>query len=183
MKPLSVVLFIPALIFLIPPSIARCEVIDSTAYGFTIRGIVTINADSNAVYRHLVKDVNKWWDPDHTFSGYSKNLSIDAKANGCFCEKLDNGGSVRHMEVVYAKPGKMLRMAGALGPLQSLGVTGSLTFLLYKTGNGTNIEMAYAVGGYYPGGLQQWASPVDRVLQLQLNRLKNYIETGMPEKK
>jgi hypothetical protein len=161
-------------------SFVFAEVIDSTDYGFTTRGIVIINADSNTVYRHLVKDINKWWDPDHTFSGQSKNLSIDAKANGCFCEKLDKGGSVRHMAVVYVMPGKMLRMKGGLGPLQSLGVDGSLTFLLYTTGNGTTIEMSYAVGGYAPGGLQNWASPVDQVLHNQLKRLKNFTETGKP---
>lgn len=158
----------------------HAEVIDSAANGFTVRGLVEVNTDSANVYRHLVKDIGKWWDPEHTFSGLSKNLSIDAKANGCFCEKLDNGGSVRHMTVVYAMPGKMLRMKGGLGPLQSLGVDGSLTFLLYQSGKGTAVEMSYAAGGYAPGGLQAWAKPVDKVLQNQLKRLKNFIETGKP---
>ncbi len=156
------------------------EVSDTSSYGFTVKGFISIQADSNKVWRHLVKDVGKWWDPDHTFSGRSGNMSLEPEANGCFCEKLGNGGSVRHMEIVFAMPGKMLRMTGGLGPLQSLGVTGSLTFLLYGAENGTAVEMTYGAGGYAPGGLQKWAAPVDLVLNNQLNRLKKFIETGKP---
>ncbi len=29
---------------------------------------------------------------------------------GCFCERLPNQGGVRHMEVVYLDPGKVLAM-------------------------------------------------------------------------
>lgn len=181
MKTKPFIVSLPIILFLvwIDESI-RAEVVDSSAYGFTVRGMITVHADSQTVYKHLVKDVSKWWDPDHTFSGQSKNLSIDARANGCFCEKLDNGGSVRHMTVVYAKPGKFLRLLGGLGPLQGMGVSGTLTFLLYASQTGTNIEMTYAVGGYCPGGLEEWASSVNQVLMVQLNRLKHFIDTGKP---
>ncbi len=157
------------------------EVVDSAETGFTVKNMIVVKTDSGNVFRSLVKDIDQWWSPDHTFSGKSENLRIDAKAGGCFCEKLDGGGSVRHMEVVFVKPGKMLRMTGALGPLQSLGVSGSMTFLLYSTSEGTAVELTYSVGGYVPGGLQNWASPVDQVLILQLTRLKNFIEAGKPD--
>jgi hypothetical protein len=94
---------------------------------------------------------------------------------------LEGGGSVRHLVVVYAEPGKTLRMAGALGPLQSMAVAGSLTWSLSKADNGTKAELTYTVGGYSPGGLQSLAAPVDKVLLNQLTRLKNYVETGKPE--
>jgi hypothetical protein len=54
-----------------------------------------------------------WWNPTHTFSSDAHNLSIDDKAMGCFCEKLASGGSVHHLEVVYADPGQKLVFSGA----------------------------------------------------------------------
>ena len=73
------------------------------------------------MYNSIVDDVGLWWDSSHTFSGNAENLSIDDKAGGCFCENLENGGSVRHLEVVFVDPGKTLRMIGGLGPLSSDG--------------------------------------------------------------
>ena len=43
-------------------------------------------------------------------------------------EKLPDGGFVRHLQIVYYQPGKSLRLTGGLGPLQELGVHGSLVF-------------------------------------------------------
>ena len=51
----------------------------------------------------------------------AKNLSIDARPGGCFCEKLPNGGGVEHARVVYVAPREVLRLSGALGPLQGVG--------------------------------------------------------------
>jgi hypothetical protein len=158
----------------------RAEVTDSSASGFTVKNIVYIATNSNDVYNQLI-DVKKWWSSAHTFSGDANNLSIDPKAGGCFCEQLSGGGSVRHLEVVYANPGKVLRMVGALGPMQSMAVTGSITFNLSEENNLTKVEVIYTVGGYRPGGLNSLAPVVDRVLLAQLNRLKNYIEKGKPE--
>jgi hypothetical protein len=154
----------------------RAEVKDSSAVGFTIQDSVIIAAKPNDVYHSLVAEVGWWWDSAHTFSGDASNLSIDDRAGGCFCEKLENGGSVRHLEVVFAEPGKTLRMIGGLGPLQAMAVTGSMTWSLSKTDTSTNVKMTYSVGGYRPGGLQKMAPLVDRVLYEQLKRLKEYIE-------
>jgi uncharacterized protein YndB with AHSA1/START domain len=159
------------------------EVIDSSAAGFTVRNVIQIAVPPEAVYDRLVHDVGHWWSPDHTFSGDALNLSIDARANGCFCEKLNNGGSVRHMIVLYADPGKVLRLEGALGPLQSMGVTGSMTWTFSKSGNGTKLDVTYSVGGYSPRGLQKISTAVDFVLNEQIGRLKNLIETGSADKK
>jgi uncharacterized protein YndB with AHSA1/START domain len=169
------------LLFAVSTGTIRGEVIDSSAHGFTLKNTVTIAATPNDVYRHLVANIGRWWNPAHTFSGASQNLSIEDKANGCWCEKLEGGGSVRHLVVVYAEPGKTLRLAGALGPLQTMAVAGSMTWSLSKADSGTKVELTYTVGGYRPEGLQSLAPPVDRVLSNQLTRLKNYIETGKPE--
>jgi hypothetical protein len=159
---------------------ARADVIDSSAHGFTVKNTTHIGANADDVYRHLL-EVGKWWNPSHTFSGNSENLSIETTANGCFCEKLEGGGTVRHLVVVFAAPGKTLRMAGALGPLQSMAVSGSLTWSLSKAENGTTLELMYTVGGYRPGGLQSLAPIVDKVLLNQLLRLKSYVERGTPD--
>jgi len=87
-----------------------------------------------------------------------------------------SGGSVRHMQVVFADPGKQLRLSGGLGPLQAMGVAGSMSFVLIAQGEGTRLMYRYEVGGYTAGGLAALAGPVDQVQLGQLNRLKAYVE-------
>ena len=141
-----------------------------------------IQATPDDVYRRLIA-VGDWWNPAHTFSGDAHNLSLDAKATGCFCEKLPNAGSARHLEVVYAAPGKSLVLSGALGPLQSIAAAGSMKIQLSPSGGGTKLEVTYTVGGYLPAGMNTWAAPVDSVLTEQFTRLKNYMEKGSPAPK
>jgi uncharacterized protein YndB with AHSA1/START domain len=159
---------------------ARADVVDSTGSGFTVKNSVLIAATPENVYHHLVADIGEWWNAAHTYSGNSHNLSIDDKAGGCFCEKLEGGGSVLHLRVVFAAPGKLLRLTGGLGPLQSLAVAGTMTWSLSRSDSGTRVDMSYTVGGYRPQGLQTLAAPVNNVLLEQLLRLKNYVEKGKP---
>jgi hypothetical protein len=160
-------------------TVATAEVADSGSNGFTIKHAMTIQASPQDVYRRLIA-VADWWDPQHTYSGDSHNLSIEEKPGGCFCEKLPNQGGVRHMQVVYVHPGQTLRMIGGLGPFQSMAVTGSMTIGLSPAGTGTTLELTYAVTGYAPGGIASLAAPVDSVLTQQFTRLKNYVEHGNP---
>jgi hypothetical protein len=104
---------------------ADAAVVDSSASGFTVRISMHIQAPPAAAYQKFVRSVGEWWNPAHTFSGSAKNLSIDERAMGCFCEKLPDGGAVRHLEVVYFAPGKAMVMSGALGPMQSLAAVGT----------------------------------------------------------
>ena len=104
------------------------EVVDRSATGFTSRNIAHVEADADTVYRVLAENVDRWWDAAHTYTGDSTNMSLDATAGGCLCETLPDGGSVEHMRVVYAEPGKTLRLQGGLGPLQSMAVAGAMTF-------------------------------------------------------
>ena len=157
---------------------ARAGVADSSAAGFTVTNTVVVRVTSDDAYRAAATELGSWWNPEHTYSGNAQNMSIDVAGTGCFCEKLDNGGYVRHMTVVYAHPGKTLRLSGGLGPVQELGATGVLTFEFKPANVGTAIELTYTVGGYRPGGLGALAPVVDRVLSEQLDRLKRYIETG-----
>ena len=160
---------VPALCVMIAAAapMAGAEVVDMSATGFTTRNTATVAAPPAEVYARLVKDVGKWWNPAHTFSGDAKNLSLDRRAGGFFLEKLPGGGSVLHLTVVNAEPGKLLRLVGGMGPLQALGVSGSMTWQFTPEGAGTHVDLVYTVGGYSPGGLEGIAP---------LQRLRVYVE-------
>src|ERR1700681_1128530 len=106
---------------------AAAEVVTVAANGFEIRETAHTAAASDKVYAALLLPAH-WWSSDHTFSGSAANLVLDARAGGCWCETLPDGGSVEHLRVVYVSPGKTLRLRGALGPLQSLAVAGVMTW-------------------------------------------------------
>lgn len=162
------------------PATAQESAAQVSPTGFLVRHTATIGAPPARVYDALVRQVGSWWSSDHTFSGDARNLSIDARPGGCFCEKLKEGGGLEHMRVIYAAPGGLLRMSGALGPLQASGVAGSLTWSLAATPVGTTIELSYSVGGFLAGGFEKIAPAVSAVLEEQLRRFKRFVETGKP---
>lgn len=151
-----------------------------TPNGFLVRHKVSVDAPPGDVFEILVTRVGSWWDPEHTYSGDSRNLSIDARPGGCFCETFPDGGGVEHLRVVYVKPGALLRLSGALGPLQPFGLAGSLSWKLIGSEDSTTIELSYTVGGFMEGGFEQVAPGVDAVLGEQLQRLARFVETGRP---
>jgi uncharacterized protein YndB with AHSA1/START domain len=159
----------------------RGEVIESTAAGFLVRNTAVINAQPAKVYAALTNGVSGWWDPAHTFSHDARNLSLDPKPGGCFCERLPDGGGVQHMSVVFASPGKLLRLTGAIGPLQEAALAGTMTWNLSQTSGGATVEMTYTVGGFRAGGFRDIPAVVDGVLRGQLTRLKAFVETGRPD--
>jgi uncharacterized protein YndB with AHSA1/START domain len=160
------------------PGWAMAEVADSASNGFTVKVALSIQAAPDTVYRALVQNIGDWWDRAHTFSRDSRNLSIEAKPMGCFCERLPNQGGVRHMEVVFVAPVKSLVLHGALGPLQSTAATGSMSIEFSPADGGTKLLVTYSVAGYLPSGMNTWAVPVDSVVTQQFTRLKNYVEKG-----
>jgi len=143
--------------------------------GFQVTETAHISASPDKVYGVLTAPA-RWWASDHTFSHDARNLSLDPHAGGCWCETVPGGGSVQHMTVVYAMPGKVLRLRGALGPMQGLGADGALTFSLAPASDGTDVVMTYALGGYAKGGFQSLAPVVDGVLGQQLAHLKQTVE-------
>lgn len=160
-------------------TLSPAGVADSAANGFTVRISTQVQKPAAEVYDKLVHHVGDWWNSDHTFSGSARNLSIEEKAMGCFCEKLPKqGGALRHMEVIYFAPGERLVLSGALGPLQQLAVVGTLTIQLVPVAGGTRVDAVYAVTGYLPAGMNTWASPVDGMLTEQFTRLRTFAERG-----
>ena len=168
-------LYALAAVLLVGPATAVADVVDRATNGFTLRTVVEISAPPARVYRTLVNP-GAWWDKEHTYTGDAKNLSIEARPGGCFCERLPSGGGVEHGRVINLSPGSLLRLSAALGPLQELGAAGSLTFQIAESAKGSTVTMTFAVGGYSPGGLDKLADPVDTVMAHQLQLLKQYME-------
>jgi len=169
-----------AAVILLCPGLAVAEVADSSMNGFTVKTSVTIQASQAEVYRRLVHNVGDWWNPQHSFSGDARNLTIEEKPAGCFCETLPGQGAVRHMEVLRFVQGKTLVLSGAIGPLQSLAAAATMTIQLSPGDTGTTVGVTYAVAGYLPDGMNTWAAPVDSVITEQFVRLKNFVEHGTP---
>lgn len=144
---------------------AAAEVVHSDSGGFASVHSAVVAADQASVWRELVHPEN-WW--SHSWSNNSANLSLHAQAGGCFCETIPASaeapaGSVEHARVLAVMPHRTLRMSGALGPLQSEGLAGTLTVELASVEGGTRIVWSYVIGGHSRIDLGALASVVDSV--------------------
>lgn len=137
--------------------------------GFVVEHSAEVKGSAKAAYDAFVK-VGSWWGANHSFSGDSKNLSIHTKPGGCWCEKLPNGGFVKHMDVVHAAPGSMLVFSGGLGPLQFMGVAGSMTVSFANANGVTTVKLRYDVGGRDEKNFEDISKAVDGVLAEQFAR-------------
>ena len=141
---------------------------------FSTKSVILVEARPAEAWKSLVR-VSRWWDPAHTWSGSARNLVLEPRAGGCFCEKLKDGGSVQHARVVFAQPGQTLRLDGALGPLQEMPVTGVLTFTLAPDAGGTRITLTYKVSGALDMDASRLAPLVDQVMSAQFERLRRFV--------
>ena len=160
---------------------ASAEVVSAGADGFVVRNVVEVSVPAERAYLQLARP-ERWWESSHTYSGKAANLSLDLRPGGCFCEALPGGigGGVEHLRVLAARPGKMLRLGGGLGPLQGEAVTGVLTFELKAKGTGTEVVQTYTVRGLPAADAAKWAPMVDGMLRTQLERYGRYVDTGRP---
>ena len=148
--------------------------------GFIVNIEVTVAARPEEVYDRFVQ-IGSWWNDAHTYSGKASNMTLESRPGGCFCEALANGGFVRHMDVVFAMPGKALRLSGGLGPLQELGVSGLMALQFKADGARTRLQLTYTVSGFQQSkDVESIAPAVDGVLKEQITRLKRFAETGKP---
>lgn len=139
-------------------------------HGFATDNSVTVAAPPQEVWAALVEPA-RYWNPDHSWFGDAANFSLDPVAGGCFCE-ASGDRSVEHMRVVMAGPGEMLRLTGALGPLQGEGLAATMTWQLEAVDGGTQVSQRYVVGGHMAGFDAETIAPaVDGVVREQLERL------------
>lgn len=165
---------------------AAAKVASASDAGFAVSQDYDIAVPPEALWAMLVQP-GLWWSAEHSWSGDAANLSLNPVAGGCFCEKLLKPGTaldhkdeikyradtVEHARVIYAQSGKILRLSGALGPLQSEAVTGTLSFTLMPgPANSSKLKMDYVVGGYSRIPLTSVAPAVDKVMGEQMVRLK-----------
>jgi uncharacterized protein YndB with AHSA1/START domain len=160
----------PVLALLAVPS-AFAEIVGVSPAGFELRYAMHVPAAPDKAYAALIIPA-RWWNAEHTFSQDAANLSLEAKAGGCFCEKLPDGGSVEHMRTVWAAPGRALRLRGALGPFQGMAVDGVMTFTIKPATGGSDVTLSYAIGGYSPRGFEGLAKVADEVLAAQFASLR-----------
>jgi len=66
------------------PSFAAVK--DANEQGFHLEITQAIEAPAEIAFEHFTNDIGSWWLSSHTWFGDAKNLSIDTKAGGCFCE-------------------------------------------------------------------------------------------------
>ncbi len=164
-------------------AMGRADVQSAAEQHFVVTTNITTDSSKEVSWAHLLK-IGTWWNPSHTWSGSAKNLSLTAEPGGGFDEALENGGFVRHMQVVSSDPGKVLRMSGLLGPLQEHALVGTMSIQLKEENGKTEITATYRVSGYFPGGLDKLAPIVDKVLTEQFQRLSQTIDgKNLPEKK
>ena len=158
---------------------AHAEVKVATPDAIQILFNERIAAPPSAVYA-AIGQVERWWDGAHSYSGDAANLSLAMQPGGCWCERWA-GGAVEHARVIMLMRDQVVRVEGAFGPLQNLGVTAVMTFLLKAEDGGTTaLTVGYRVNGSSASGLDKLATPVDGVLGAGVQRLKRYVETGKP---
>lgn len=166
------------------------EVIESSPGHFVTRNSVAVKAAPNAAWLALISP-GEWWDDAHTWSGAAANLTLVPQGGGCFCERIPEkdsagaiglAGSAHHMTVVMAEPMKVLRMRGALGPLQSEPVDGVLTITMQadKSTGGTKLVWEYVVGGHLRYEVAKISKAVDGVMAGQLGRLADKLGRVSP---
>ncbi|NNE60311.1 MAG: ATPase [Woeseia sp.] len=160
---------------------ACAEVLDQAPGGFTVQHQVSVAVSRDDAWAAFVHHIGKWWNSDHTVSGDAANLYINAVPLGCFCERLGDTGGLVHLQVTFANPAVMLRLSGGLGPLGLMGTTGNMTVEFEDDAAApgrTLVMLRYAVGGYYAGGLDALAAPVDGVLGEQLAGFAAFVGRG-----
>jgi uncharacterized protein YndB with AHSA1/START domain len=152
---------------------ASAEVVGASSSGFEVRETVNLVVPANVAFAAFA-DMPAWWDPQHTYSGKSGNLSLSLEPGGCLCERFPDGGGIEHMRVTYVDPGKRVVLTGALGPLLYEATAGVMDVQVKSTAGGSQLILDYRAAGFARGGGDKLAPIVDQVLAGQMKRLRTY---------
>lgn len=146
--------------------------------GFLVTHRHEVRATPQQIYEAIGR-IGRWWNDVHSYSGHASNMTLNLAAGGCFCESWE-GNSVQHAQVIQARRGSLVRLQGALGPLQPLPVNAILTFSISTSGDKTLLTVTYNVAGNADAALDKLAGPVDSVIGEAAERLASYIESAKP---
>jgi uncharacterized protein YndB with AHSA1/START domain len=147
---------------------AAAEVVTADAHDFEVREVVHANVPPAQAWAAFLR-IGQWWSAEHSYSGNPANLSVEAKAGGCFCERVGNGG-VEHMRIAAVLPPKRLVMTGSLGPLLYEATNGVMDVKFDPAEGGTAVTLDYRASGFVHANGDKLAPAVDRVLAEQLQR-------------
>ncbi|HET7400209.1 MAG TPA: alpha/beta hydrolase [Usitatibacter sp.] len=142
--------------------------------GFVVTYKADIDVAPDVAYQAFGQ-VQRWWSPQHTYSGNADNLRVRLTAGGCFCETWEQG-SVEHARVIYALRDRAVRMQGAFGPLQEMAVNAVLELRVAPRKGGSTFTMTYRVRGSPDAALDKLSAPVDGVMVEQARRLLAYVD-------
>ena len=157
---------------------ASAEVLHSGPNSFEIEHVTPLVVPPAQAWAALYA-IGGWWNKEHTYSGASRNLSLQLRAGGCFCERIpEDGGGVEHMRVAYVVPGKRLVMTGGLGPLLYEATSGVMDIQIESTGSGSKVTMNYRATGFHKNDAAKTAPLVDKVLGDQMKRLRAFAAGG-----
>ena len=160
-------LALAALSALPTPTIA--ETVSSSDTHYVLRHEASSTRTAGELWQRLIRP-ETWWHPDHTYSGDSGNLSLDARAGGLWLESWD-GGSVAHGTVLFVRDGSVLRMNAPFGPLQALGAHTIWTITISPDGNGSRVVFDEVSNGPPTADMTTLAEAVDFVKNEAIGRL------------
>ena len=152
---------------------AAADVVNASPNGFEVRQTVNLVVKPEVAFQAFA-NLPAWWNPQHTYSGSSANLSLAMTPGGCFCERFPKGGGIEHMRVTYVDPGKRAILTGALGPLLYEATSGVLDVQVKSTAGGSQLTFDYRAAGFYNGGADKLAPAVDQVVADQMKRFRTY---------
>lgn len=159
---------------LLSASPAAAEVVSVSSNGFEVRETVNLVVPPEVAFASFT-DIAAWWDPEHTYSGEARNLSLNLAPGGCFCERFPKtGGGIEHMRVTYVDPGKRAVFSGPLGPLLYEATAGVMDVQVKTAAGGSQLILNYRAAGFFKGGAEKLAPLVDQVLAEQMKRLRTY---------
>jgi hypothetical protein len=162
-----------ALLAIVVSAPACAEVVSASSNGFEVREAVPLVVPPDVAWSSFA-NISQWWDPDHTYSGKSENLSLSLQPGGCLCERFPKGGGVEHLRVTYVEPGKHAVLTGGLGPLLYEGTVGVMDVQVKQVAGGAQLTLDYKVAGFANGGADKLAPDVDGMLAAQMTRLRAY---------
>lgn len=157
------------------PAAAEVEASGPSGFSLILNTIVPVPPEE--AYERFV-DVRDWWSPEMTASGATRTLRLDTKEGGCLCERLADGGFMRHFQTARADPGALLVLSNGMGPLNAIGAQGSLQVEFKPEGAGTAVTLRYMAFGYSVNGWGGYAPQADRLWQTQIQRFATYAGGG-----
>lgn len=173
--------FMAAVLLSLGVSTVQAEVSRADTYGFHVTLERHTTVEPATAYDGLGQ-VQAWWSSAHSWSGDAANFRLELRPGGCLCEALPEDGFVEHLRVVAVMPGREIRLAGGLGPLQAIALSGVMRWQVEATeSGGSRLAWEYVLDGPMPEQPAGLASAVDGVLAEQLDRFQHWLETGSPE--